>query len=181
RAGFTNPIRFQGQYFDHETGLHYNRHRYYDPHSGRFVSRDPIGLLGGMNVHAYAPNPVEWIDPLGLYKGQPRTPNGQFGKGKDPNRPPEPEKSCTHGNSLDSDKPAIGYTLRDRTTNEVLKYGETTRGAMRYTQTYLDNENALFRPEASGTKREMHCWQTKKIREYTATHGRRPRLNKTDY
>ncbi|TDR25234.1 RHS repeat domain-containing protein, partial [Hydromonas duriensis] len=68
RAGFTNPIRFQGQYFDHETGLHYNRHRYYDPHSGRFVSRDPIGLLGGVNVHQYAPNPTEWVDPLGLQK-----------------------------------------------------------------------------------------------------------------
>ncbi|WP_157359670.1 RHS repeat-associated core domain-containing protein [Caldimonas brevitalea] len=66
KAGFVNPIRFQGQYFDEETGLHYNRFRYYDPHSGRFVSRDPIGLLGGMNVHAYAPNSTEWVDPLGL-------------------------------------------------------------------------------------------------------------------
>ncbi|MCO1454915.1 RHS repeat-associated core domain-containing protein [Burkholderia multivorans] len=41
-----NPLRFQGQYFDHETGLHCNRHRYYDPGSGRFVSKDPIGLAG---------------------------------------------------------------------------------------------------------------------------------------
>jgi RHS repeat-associated protein len=45
-AGMRNPIRFQGQYFDEETGLHYNRHRYYDPFSGRYVSKDPIGLLG---------------------------------------------------------------------------------------------------------------------------------------
>ena len=43
KAGFRNPIRFQGQYFDDETGLHYNRHRYYDPAAGRFVSKDPIG------------------------------------------------------------------------------------------------------------------------------------------
>ncbi|MDN7820912.1 RHS repeat-associated core domain-containing protein [Burkholderia vietnamiensis] len=46
--------------------MHYNRHRYYDPASGRFVSKDPIGLEGGINVYQYAPNPVQWTDPLGL-------------------------------------------------------------------------------------------------------------------
>ncbi|MFA8330139.1 RHS repeat-associated core domain-containing protein, partial [Burkholderia ubonensis] len=61
-----NPIRFQGQYHDDETGLHYNRHRYYDPDTGRFISKDPIGLAGGINVYQYAPNPTGWIDPLGL-------------------------------------------------------------------------------------------------------------------
>ncbi len=63
-----NPIRFQGQYFDAETGLHYNRYRYYDPAIGRFVNHDPIGLTGGENLFAYAPNPVGWVDPLGLSK-----------------------------------------------------------------------------------------------------------------
>ncbi|HGH3690913.1 TPA: RHS repeat domain-containing protein, partial [Acinetobacter baumannii] len=62
----SNNIRFQGQYFDEETGLHYNRYRYYSPYIGPFISKDPIGLLGGDNVYAYAPNPVGWIDPLGL-------------------------------------------------------------------------------------------------------------------
>ena len=62
----TNNLRFQGQYFDQETGLHYNRFRYYSPYVGRFISKDPIGLLGGLNTFAYAPNPVEWIDPFGL-------------------------------------------------------------------------------------------------------------------
>ena len=60
------PFRFQGQYFDEESGLHYNRFRYYDPSSGRFVSQDPIGLFGGFNLYTYVPNPLEWIDPLGL-------------------------------------------------------------------------------------------------------------------
>jgi RHS repeat-associated protein len=60
------PLRFQGQYFDAETGLHYNLHRYYDPDAGRFTSQDPIGLRGDVNVYRYAPNPLGWADPLGL-------------------------------------------------------------------------------------------------------------------
>ncbi|MCX2836479.1 RHS repeat domain-containing protein, partial [Microbulbifer thermotolerans] len=60
------PIRFQGQYYDEETGLHYNRFRYYDPEVGAFTQQDPIGLLGGINNYQYVPNPVGWVDPLGL-------------------------------------------------------------------------------------------------------------------
>ncbi|MEJ8823670.1 RHS repeat-associated core domain-containing protein [Variovorax humicola] len=60
------PFRFQGQYFDEESGLHYNRFRYYDPATARFVSPDPTGLQGGYNLYQYAPNPVAWIDPWGL-------------------------------------------------------------------------------------------------------------------
>ncbi|MFK0313326.1 RHS repeat-associated core domain-containing protein [Pseudomonas sp. NPDC090233] len=68
QADIRNPLRFQGQYFDIETGLHYNRYRYYDPQIGRFISRDPIGLLGGLNAYGYAPNPIEWTDPYGLIR-----------------------------------------------------------------------------------------------------------------
>ncbi|VBB11929.1 RHS repeat-associated core domain-containing protein [Burkholderia stabilis] len=49
-----NNLRFQGQQFDEETGLAYNRHRYYDPHLGRYISVDPIGLVGGVNGYQYA-------------------------------------------------------------------------------------------------------------------------------
>ena len=59
-----NPLRFQGQYFDIETDLHYNRHRYYDTSIGRFIGKDPIGYLGGINLYLFAPNTTEWIDPL---------------------------------------------------------------------------------------------------------------------
>ncbi|WP_309243369.1 RHS repeat-associated core domain-containing protein [Caballeronia sp. CLC5] len=70
RAGISNPLRFQGQYHDHETGLHYNRNRYYDPATGRYLSKDPIGLAGGFNYYQYAnANPVGGIDPLGLTSG----------------------------------------------------------------------------------------------------------------
>ncbi|WP_284407511.1 RHS repeat-associated core domain-containing protein, partial [Acidovorax sp. SUPP3434] len=62
------PFRFQGQQFDEETGLHYNRFRYYDPAVGRFASQDPIGLMGGSNAFAYASNPLGWIDIFGLQR-----------------------------------------------------------------------------------------------------------------
>jgi len=63
---FTQPIRFQGQYLDEESGLHYNRYRYYSPKQQRFINQDPIGLVGGINHYQYAPNPVNWVDPFGL-------------------------------------------------------------------------------------------------------------------
>ena len=58
-------LRYQGQYLDRDTGLHYNTFRYYDPDMGRFICPDPIGLDGGVNLQSYAPNPFGWIDPLG--------------------------------------------------------------------------------------------------------------------
>jgi RHS repeat-associated protein len=60
------PLRFQGQYFDAESGLHYNRHRYYDPEGGRYLTPDPVKLAGGLNQYRYALNPTGWVDPLGL-------------------------------------------------------------------------------------------------------------------
>jgi len=63
-----NNLRFQGQYFDIETGLHYNRFRYYDPILGRFINHDPIGLNGGVNFYEYTVNPTGWVDPFGLCK-----------------------------------------------------------------------------------------------------------------
>ncbi|MDQ3001206.1 MAG: DUF6531 domain-containing protein [Fibrobacterota bacterium] len=63
------PWRFQGQYFDAESGLHYNHHRFYDPESGRYISKDPIRLYGGIDQYQYATNPIETLDPLGLCKG----------------------------------------------------------------------------------------------------------------
>ncbi len=68
-AGTTDQnLRFQGQYFDQESGLHYNLNRYYDPYCGRYFSQDPIGLEGGENTYAYVFDPLAWIDPLGLAK-----------------------------------------------------------------------------------------------------------------
>jgi len=67
-ATIENPFRFPGQYYDSETGLHYNYFRYYNPQTGRYITPDPIGLEGGINLFAYVGgNPVNWVDPLGLH------------------------------------------------------------------------------------------------------------------
>ncbi|HHF9614826.1 TPA: RHS repeat-associated core domain-containing protein, partial [Escherichia coli] len=65
-GGVEQNLRYQGQYLDRETGLHYNLHRYYDPDVGRFMVTDPISIRGGINLYQYGPNPLGWIDPWGL-------------------------------------------------------------------------------------------------------------------
>jgi len=63
-----NPLRFPGQYEDRETGMHYNYFRYYDPLTGRYITSDPIGLLGGLNVYIYASqNPGTYMGMFGLH------------------------------------------------------------------------------------------------------------------
>ena len=61
----TTPFRHPGQVEDAETGLHYNRYRHYDPDAGRFISPDPLGIDGNLNLYEFAPNPIGWADPMG--------------------------------------------------------------------------------------------------------------------
>ena len=65
-SGLEQPLRLQGQYFDDETGLAYNRFRYYDGHSGSFISQDPLGQRAGPNPYSYAQNVWGWVDVFGL-------------------------------------------------------------------------------------------------------------------
>ncbi|MFE9304838.1 putative T7SS-secreted protein [Streptomyces sp. NPDC006856] len=75
-AAYT-PLRFPGQYYDPETGLHYNYHRYYDPETARYTTPDPLGLAPSPNPAAYVHNPHTWSDPLGL---SPYENNGGLGQ-----------------------------------------------------------------------------------------------------
>src|SRR5262245_24553458 len=65
------PLRSVGQYCDEETGLYYNRHRYFDPVVARYLTPDPVGLDGGINPYQYCSNPLGWADPLGLMPRRP--------------------------------------------------------------------------------------------------------------
>jgi RHS repeat-associated protein len=69
----TCNLRFAGQYADAESGLHYNRFRYYGGETGQYLTPDPIGLLGGLNPYGYVHNPLSWVDPLGLASCPPVT------------------------------------------------------------------------------------------------------------
>jgi RHS repeat-associated protein len=64
--GIEQDIRLPGQHLDRETGLYYNRYRYYNPFIGAYINQDPIGLRGGKNFYSYPANPMEFVDPRGL-------------------------------------------------------------------------------------------------------------------
>lgn len=68
RSTQTSTARFEGQFEDIETGLFYNYHRYYDPEVGRYISPDPIGTNGLLNLYQYCTNPVGYVDPFGLHE-----------------------------------------------------------------------------------------------------------------
>ena len=104
KGEISQPFRFQGQYEDEETGLYYNRHRYYDPDTARYLTQDPIGLAGGNNLYAYTPNSTGWVDPLGLAGDDTLKPGPYAGK------------------SIPARGPARDFTLEERTQiNEIGK------------------------------------------------------------
>ena len=86
-----------------------------------------------------------------------------------------------HGNSLKSTKKAIGYALKKEATHEIMKFGETTRGLLRYTKKFYKANKVYMEFLAEGSKYDMHYWQHKMILDYTEKHGVRPPWNKTNW
>jgi RHS repeat-associated protein len=144
------PFRYQGQYQDDETGLYYNRFRYYDPSVGNYISQDPIGLDGGDKLYGYVEDSNDGIDPLGL--SNPRhNKNGQFGR-----KPGPKPKPSVHGNSKLSTKPAVLYAMYDADGN-FQKWGITDKvnnpKAGRYGNSLPEGFDVV--PMKKGTRADM--------------------------
>ncbi|KPQ23336.1 RHS repeat-associated core domain-containing protein [Halomonas sp. HL-93] len=98
----------QGQWQDEESGLYYNRHRYYDPQQGRYISQDPIGLNGGTNLYSYVTNPTGMVDPLGLSGGPYGLGGGPYSQSSLISRSAEQAESATKSCSVSSNH-LIGF------------------------------------------------------------------------
>ncbi|WP_425464182.1 RHS repeat domain-containing protein [Paenibacillus lentus] len=166
------PFRYPGQYEDVETGLYYNRFRYYSPHEGMYTQQDPIGLAGGIRLYGYVDDPIFWVDVFGLSSGcGGKIPNGTGKK--------------IHGNSLDSPKPTDLYVVRERRTGEIIRFGETTQGfkkrgqqhARRFSKLGIEVETTLLKGGLS--KRQAKALETRYIRSYEKVFGNKPPYNKS--
>uniref|UniRef100_UPI0015D010BC RHS repeat-associated core domain-containing protein n=1 Tax=Pseudomonas fluorescens TaxID=294 RepID=UPI0015D010BC len=137
-----NPLRFQGQYFDPESGLHYNRHRYYNPDIGRYLTPDPVKLAGGINAYQYAPNPTAWVDPLGLS----RCPGAD---GCKPKRRTEDPVGNVKFNAGDVDPPKGSDTKLSRNgafrrAKEIGGIPQNTQPIMIYRETIRDQDRHIM-------------------------------------
>ena len=160
------PFRLQNQYFDEETGLHYNLMRYYEPEAGRFVNQDPIGLLGGANSYIYSQNVQRWIDPLGLAK---RSANK---KGSNRNRN-DARGEYELYEILESDKPnAEILKIGKAKSEDVMADGTTNRRAhtsARKARGVLGADGKALYPDAiHRTRKKLGCTTTGEAKEEEA-------------
>ncbi|UOY93295.1 hypothetical protein MUG87_03980 [Ectobacillus sp. JY-23] len=192
-----NPFGYAGYMYDKEIGMYYLMARYYHPVHGVFISVDPDPGDADdpitQNGYTYANNnPVKYIDPDGeKHRRADELADLSYAilkaylkekeRRKQAKSKSKKKKSSIHNNSHSTPTPARGYTLRDIKTHKIQKYGETTRGRARYSKKFYKQENVYMQFEVSGTKKEMHQWQHKKIVAYKKRYGQRPRLNKSDY
>jgi RHS repeat-associated protein len=117
RAGakIAYALRFPGHFWDEETGLHYNRFRYYSPRLGRYLQSDPIGQSGGINLYAYATNPLVRVDVLGLADVHPRGNNAE--NGTDAENPPSFDEAKTQS-----------FEEIDGAHNDLVDHNDDTQG-----------------------------------------------------
>lgn len=119
--------RFPGQYYDGESGLHYNYYRDYDPTTGRYIQSDPIGLNGGMNTYGYVGgNPMMYTDPLGLieYKGNVFVVDGSKGSFGSQYIHLNVSTGCLNGKKFNIKAKGIGISLGKTVPNKLIKSAE---------------------------------------------------------
>jgi RHS repeat-associated protein len=151
------PLRMQGQYAEVETGLCYNTFRYYDPDIGRFISEDPIGLFGGPNLYAFAPNTDAWVDPWGWASAPCALSGGQKYKvlrAKGLNRK-EAVATARGGNYTDSSRAHL--TQSHHHANSTPLGGKSkfkpTEGGQNFTDEVLYHPNTIVTRQTNGRLR----------------------------
>ncbi len=157
------PFRFPGQYEDVETGLYYNRFRYYSPDSGGYLSQDPIGLAGGNpNDFAYVRNTNLWVDFLGLAEMYHLVAS----------------KSGTYRvEEWGVQNPTKTVKLKK---GEIWKIGETKNPKTRYSQSWLASNNLSYKKVTNGwnPKSRMRVRERNAIDKYVKRWGKLPPGNK---
>ncbi len=145
------PIRFQGQHHDPESGMHYNRHRYYDSKIGRYVTQDPIGLEGGSNLYRYPLNPSRLIDPLGLWSDFFNQPGMQAALGDAMAKAEELNQPWY--------TKAGSFSILNRTLDDMkrlnLKESDQFFHCMAFCRVSKSKEAGKFRAQAYGVLKEM--------------------------
>jgi RHS repeat-associated protein len=154
------PFRYQGQYEDAETGLYYNRFRYYSPQEGMYLSQDPIRLEGGYNLNGYVLNPNSWVDVFGL---------------------------CCHGNDASSTKSQHGYEIYDNQGNviktgvssgRVRMDGKSSRAEkqVREWNKNTNDPNGPFTskvvanvPSGQGARQKIYTWESQNANKHRKT------------
>jgi RHS repeat-associated protein len=136
------PFRYQGQYEDSETGLYYNRFRYYSPDEGMYILQDPIRLNGGINLYSYVHNMNGWVDVFGLAKANGGSARKHGGIGHDlavKNRindlkmDPQVDQGSIRknqqqvdasGSSVGTNRPDIQYDRIDPSSGKIVHHNE---------------------------------------------------------
>ncbi|MGJ0625073.1 RHS repeat-associated core domain-containing protein [Xenorhabdus bovienii] len=125
-------LRFAGQYEDEESGLYYNRFRYYDRDTGQYLTPDPIGLMGGINLYSYVYNPLTWIDPFGLVACLAKDRFKEYRGLTDTRKPPQPlitsKKNIATSNYDINGQKGMVDAISGNNKNKLLDFWEFPEG-----------------------------------------------------
>jgi RHS repeat-associated protein len=138
------PFRYQGQYEDEETGLYYNRFRYYDDETGRYTSSDPIGISGGFNTYAYVHDPNTWVDVLGL---NPVLPIRATDLAGGPHAPGTPDNNLL-SRAARSKTPQGRWSSTEAVHNAAAKY-DVTKGGVQVVDIAPGDGKVFYNPVGS--------------------------------